>query len=362
MSLHDLWQVSDIETRSLSPENPDGKKGGGAKAKSTPDLPCSELGDGWKVRPFITIEPSQIITIGDVKGEGMIKHIWCTSVLFNEAVYPTSRTCGWRDIIIRFYWDDSKIPSIECPIGDFFACGWGEYAHVNSLAVCVNPGSAFNCYWEMPFKKNFKITIENRSKFTSTLYYQIDYELKKLPKDIMYLHAQFNRVNPLPENTTFEILDKKIGKGAYVGTYMCWSSNSRGWWGEGEIKFYIDGDSSHPTICGTGTEDYFCGSYDFENQKTHEYEEFTTAYAGLPQVLRPDRLYKSQMRFGMYRWHIQDPVYFNKDLRVDIQAIGWDIYGKFVTLHDDISAVAFWYQDKPGVLKPLQSPKELGHF
>jgi len=362
MSLNELWQNSNIITRSISPENPNGEVKGGAKAKSTPDLPCSNLGDGWKVRPFITINPNETVTIGDIKDEGMIKHIWCTSVVMNEEVRVSLRSSQWRDIIIRIYFENNKYPQVECPIGDFFCNGWGEYAHVDSIPVCVNPGCAFNCYWEMPFKKSCKITIENRSEFISTLYYQIDYELKKLPKEILYFHAQFNRVNPLPKKTVFEILDKKSGKGAYVGTYMCWASNSRGWWGEGEIKFFIDGDKKYPTICGTGTEDYFCGSYDFKNRKLNQYEEYTTAYAGLPQVLKPDGLYNSQQRFGMYRFHIQDPIYFKKDLRVTIQAIGWNVYKKFITLQDDISAVAFYYLDKPTKLKPLQSPEELGHF
>lgn len=114
------------------------------------------------------------------------------------------------------------------------------------------------------------------------------------------------------------------GKGHYVGTYMAWGVNNNGWWGEGEIKFYMDGDKQFPTICGTGTEDYFCGSYDFEDPVPHDrYVEFTTPYAGLPQVITPDRLYSSQFRFGLYRWHVTDPIRFESDLKVTIQALGW---------------------------------------
>ena len=129
---------------------------------------------------------------------------------------------------------------------------------------------------------------------------------------------------------------------------MAWGTNNNGWWGEGEIKFFIDGDGEFPTICGTGTEDYFCGSYNFDHDNA--YCEYTTPYAGLPQVIRPDGVYRSQQRFGMYRWHIMDPVRFEDDLRVTIQALGWRQRlgwtegGPYLPLQDDIASVAFWYQ------------------
>jgi hypothetical protein len=145
----------------------------------------------------------------------------------------------------------------------------------------------------------------------------------------------------------YTVLDGVQGQGHYVGTYMAWGVNNQGWWGEGEIKFFIDGDDEFPTICGTGTEDYFCGSYNFENKATKQYQEFTTPYAGLHQVLRPDGVYRSQMRFGLYRWHITDPVRFQRDLRVTIQALGWRSYGRYLPLQDDIASVAYWYQSLP---------------
>ena len=116
--------------------------------------------------------------------------------------------------------------------------------------------------------------------------------------------------------------------------------NNTGWWGEGEIKFYMDGDRKYPTICGTGTEDYFCGSYNFENPQTHQYQTFTTPYSGLCQVIRPDGIYASQTRFGLYRWHIADPVYFAEELRITIQALGWRSGGRYLPLQDDIASVA----------------------
>jgi hypothetical protein len=175
-----------------------------------------------------------------------------------------------------------------------------------------------------------------------------------VPEDAAYFHAQFRRTNPLPYKTDYTIVDGIHGQGHFVGTYMAWGVNNNGWWGEGEIKFFMDGDTEFPTICGTGTEDYFCGSYDFDVRgktqfgvETLEYQEFTTPYAGLPQVIRGDGHYQVQQRFGMYRWHIMDPIRFETDLRVTIQALGWRSGGRYLPLQDDIASVAFWYQAEP---------------
>jgi hypothetical protein len=229
--------------------------------------------------------------------------------------------------------------------------GWGRYAPLSSLAVCVNPGSAFNCYWEMPFAHRARITLENIGDEPMVLFYQINYELRELPENTTYFHAQFRRVNPVPYKEVYTVLDGVEGRGHYTGTYLAWGVHNDGWWGEGEVKFYMDGDKDWPTICGTGTEDYFCGSYNFEDQETHRYAEFSTPYAGLHQVILPDGLYRSQQRFGMYRWHITDPVRFRADLRVTIQALGirsWHAGPRgFLPLQDDIASVAYWYQTLP---------------
>ncbi len=193
-------------------------------------------------------------------------------------------TGHWRFSILRVYWDGETTPSIEVPVGDFFASGWGRYGQINSLAVAVNPGSAFNCYWVMPFRKSCRITMENIADQEMTLYYQIDYTLTEVAEDAAYLHAQFRRVNPLPYKQDYTIVDGVKGEGQFVGTHMSWGVNNTGWWGEGEIKFFLDGDTDYPTICGTGTEDYFCGSYNFENQTTKQYQEFSTPYSGMPLV------------------------------------------------------------------------------
>ena len=198
----------------------------------------------------------------------------------------------------------------------------------------------------MPFYKKCRITIENLYSDNVTLYYQVDYVIGEIPENHGYFHAQFRRVNPLPYKESYTILDNVKGNGHYVGTYMFWGLNNNGWWGEGEIKFYLDGDDEYPTICGTGTEDYFCGSWNFDIGG--KYQEFCTPYSGVSKIIRPDGLYQANQRFSMYRWHICDPIYFKEDIKVTIQALGWrnEIDGRrYLPLQDDISSVAFWYQD-----------------
>ncbi len=210
----------------------------------------------------------------------------------------------------------------------------------------------------MPFRKSARITLENIGEKEMTLYYQVNYALTDIGADEAYFHAQFRRVNPLPYKEVYTILDGIKGQGHYVGTYMAWGVHNNGWWGEGEIKFYMDGDTDFPTICGTGTEDYFCGSYNFENRATKQYQEFTTPYAGLPLVVKPDGLYQSQQRFGLYRWHITDPIRFEKDLRVTIQALGWRSGDRYLPLQDDIASVVYWYQREPHAPFPKLPSKD----
>ncbi len=336
LNLGNLSRLSSAKTRSISPENFSGAKGqGGMSVDGVAASQARDLGQGWKVSPFVQIAAGETFTLADIEGSGAIQHIWMT---------PTGH---WRHSILRIYWDDQEQPSVECPVGDFFACGWQQYAPLSSLAVCVNPGSAFNCYWEMPFRKRCRITLENIGAQQMTVYYQINYTLTEVPNDTAYFHAQFRRTDPLPYKEVYTLLDGVRGQGQYVGTYMAWGVNNNGWWGEGEIKFFLDGDDDFPTICGTGTEDYFCGSYNFENKDTKQYEEYTTPYAGLSQVIRPDGVYRSQTRFGMYRWHLTDPIRFEHDLKVTIQALGWRSEGRYLPLQDDIASVAFWYQTLP---------------
>jgi len=347
MNMGTLSRLSHAKSRSISAENFKGEKGkGGMATEGLGAQAARDLGQGWKISPAVRIKPKEIFTVAEIRGEGAIQHIWMT---------PTGQ---WRFTILRIYWDDETTPSVEVPVGDFFACGWGQYAQISSLAICVNPGSAFNCYWEMPFRKSARITVENIADDEMTLFYQVDYTLTDVPEDAAYFHAQFRRTNPTPDKSVYTLLDGVKGWGHYVGTYMAWGVNSTGWWGEGEIKFYMDGDTDYPTICGTGTEDYFCGSYNFENQKTKQYQEFTTPYSGLPQVIRPDGVYQSQQRFGLYRWHVMDPIRFEKDLRVTIQALGWRSGGRYLPLQDDIASVSFWYQKEPHASFPELPDKD----
>jgi hypothetical protein len=355
-NMGNIYRMSDAVSRSISPENFKGEKGKGGMATTGTGANASrELGQTWKVSPSVIIKKHTTYTVAEIDGQGAIQHIWMT---------PTG---NWRYSIIRFYWDDETTPSVEAPVGDFFCMGWGKYAPVQSLAVVVNPGSAFNCYWPMPFRKKCRITMENIDNEDMVLYYQVDYTLTKVPDDAAYFHAQFRRINPLPYKKDYVLVDSIQGKGQYVGTYLAYGSNKNGWWGEGEIKFFMDGDSKFPTIIGTGTEDYFCGSYNFETRKknpdgseTRAYTEFTGPYTGLPQVIKGDGLYNVAQRFGLYRWHIADPIRFEKNLKVTLQALGWRTGGRYLPLQDDIASVVFWYQSGPhGAFPKLPSKDEL---
>jgi hypothetical protein len=337
MNLGNLSRLSSAKTRSISPENFTGEKGkGGMATEGTGSHAAKDLGQGWKVSPSVKIKAGETFKLAEIDGSGAIQQIWMT---------PTG---NWRYSILRIYWDGQENPSVECPVGDFFASGWGKYSQLSSLAVCVNPGSAFNCYWEMPFRQKCTITMTNIADEDMVLYYQINYVLTEVPEDCAYFHASFQRINPLPYKEVYTILDNIQGRGQYVGTYLAWGVNNNGWWGEGEIKFFMDDDKEFPTICGTGLEDYFCASYNFEvKEPKNQYQEFTTPYTGLHQVIRPDGLYSSQTRFGMYRWHIADPIRFEKNLKVTIQGLGWRKDMRYLPLQDDIASVAFWYQTLP---------------
>lgn len=344
LHLGNLSRLSHAKTRSISAENFTGEKNKGGMATDGLGAQCArDLGQGWKLSPAVKIQPGQTFEMADIAGPGAIQQIWMT---------PTGH---WRYTILRFYWDGEETPSVECPVGDFFGMGWCQYAPLNSLPVCVNPGSAFNCYWEMPFRKHCRITVENLADEEMALFYQVNFTLTEVPEDAAYFHAQWRRTNPLPYKEVYTILAGVKGQGHYVGTYLAWGVNNTGWWGEGEIKFYLDGDT-WPTVCGTGTEDYFCGSYNFD--RDGQYTAFSTAYAGLHQVIRPDGTYKSQQRFGMYRWHIMDPVRFEQDLEVTIQALGWRSGGRYLPLQDDIASVAFWYQAEPHAPFPGLPPRD----
>ncbi len=341
LNLGNLSRLSHAQTRSISAENFTGEKGKAGMATQGTGANCArDLGQGWKVSPSVQVAGKTTFTLADISGQGAVQQIWMT--MHNSA---------WRKMVLRMYWDGETEPSVEVPAGDFFCQGWTERANITSLAVCVNPAGGFNCYWEMPFRTGARMTIENLGEEPVTVYYQINYTLTQVPEDVAYFHAQFRRSNPLAYQTDHTLLDNVQGQGHYVGTYIAWGVNNNGWWGEGEIKFFMDGDAQFPTICGTGTEDYFGGAWDFEQPKG-QYCPFSSPYTGLPQVILTDDLYHSQQRFGMYRWHITDPIRFEQNLKVTIQALGWRSGGRYLPLQDDIASTAFWYQSEPHAAFP----------
>lgn len=343
MNMGNLSRLSDAQTRSISAENFKGEKGKGGMATEGTGATCArDIGQSWKISPSIMIGPGETVVLAEIHGSGAIQSMWLSGYT-------------GRDFILRVYWEDQEQPSIEAPLPDFFALPWGAtYKHdgkeisvrINSLPVVVAPRSGLNCFWEMPFREKCRITLQNiHPEKAQVCYYQINYALTGVPDDCAYFHAQYRRVNPLPYKEVYTIVDGIRGRGHYAGTSMGWGINNNGWWGEGEIKFYLDGDASFPTICGTGTEDYFGGSYNWD--VGGDYQTYSAPFLGMQQVIKPDGTYNAQHRHAMYRWHVMDPIRFQKDLRVTIQALGWRDGGRYYPGQHDICSVAYWYQTLP---------------
>lgn len=339
-----------VQTRQISAENPTGEKGAAARWDPDPTDPnlkhsgaAIDLGRGWKVRPFIHLPAGQSAILADIDGPSCISKFWFTSDLKH-----------WRSLIIRIWWDNEQTPSVEVPAGDFFAMGHDNAPHlVNSAVVAVNPNRAANCYWQMPFRKHCKITVENEGKIDANIIaWSIHYKVYPIADDAAYFHAQWRRsvtTRELPEHT---ILDGVRGKGLYVGTYIAWSAFSNGWWGEGEVKFFIDGDSEFPTIVDGGTEDYFGGAWNFWIEGVER--EFNGAYLGLPLAQNENR--QGARLFSLYRWHINDSIGFAEDLKVTVQTLGWYPDRTYQPSTDDLASVAFWYQMEPHAPFPKLPP------
>ena len=346
--------LSNAKTRSICPEHPTGEPGKGGMATegvSKSRATSAGLGQGWKISPYYNIEPGQCLELASIDGPGIIQSLWFAG--------------GYsRELILRIYWDNQDNPSVECPLTEFFAYSWhrydayrisgseqfaGPFFQLNSIPVNVNPNRGFNCFWPMPFRKHCRITLENRGRFDYRAFYQINYALTEVPDDAAYFHAYFRRTKAVPTNTDYIIIDDVAGRGQYVGTALFVGLNGAGnWWGEGEIKFFMDDDKDFPTICGTGTEDYFGGAYDWDVDGV--YHMYSAPYMGVHQIVQPDHRYQCQQRFSMYRWHIMDPVRFDKRLKVTIQDLGWDIpREKYLSRNDDFASVAYWYQTLPHV-------------
>ena len=308
-------------TRSITAENPRGEVGGGGRA-------ASNLGVGRKGEPCITLAAGSNTVLADIEGTGVIQHIWFTVTdKTDKGVFVL------RDLVLRMYWDGEDTPSVEAPLGDFFCCGFGQRAIVSSLPIAVNPTGGMNCFFPMPFGSRARIEIENQHPADIFgFFYAINYSLvDALPGEAGRFHAQWRRENPTKKGEDFTILSGVEGEGQYVGTYLAWNAMQRYWWGEGEIKFYIDDDGEFPTICGTGTEDYVGGAWCFyqkDGQGVIRETTYSTPFLGYPFYSRDDASQPekfgldAQCMHGLYRFHLMDPIRFEKKLRVAIQQIG----------------------------------------
>ena len=334
--MFDFVKYKRIKSRSVSAENFNGEKGkGGMATEGMGKIPAGELGRPFKISPCVNVPASSAFTVCDIKGSGEINHIWMTCA-----------PVGFSAFTVEFYYDGSAVPSVSMPLGKLFAIGHDEKSLVNSLAVTVNPAGGMNMYWPVPFRKGVKITLTNTSEQDIVIYYQVDYQLKRIPRSACYFHAFYRESLPVEHKRNHVVLEKTAGRGAYVGTFMTYKTDFTTWWGEGEFKFFLDGDGEYPTICGTGTEDYFGGAWNFE-QPQGRYRYYSTAYQGLVDVIPKDKIYIKDQRFSMYRWHLTDPVYFGKDIRVEVQAIGWQEDMKNYRLSQaEITTVAIVYLHK----------------
>jgi len=343
IGMGNIFRKRDAVSRSLSAENVRGEKGRGGMAKID-ESPrpvgagaARDLGQGWKVNPYVSIPKGETVNIMDHDGPGVIRHIWMT---LSETLH--------RNIILRVYWENQEAPSIECPIGDFFCQSWKQRQDIMALPINVNPSGGMNCYLPMPFRKHARITLTNDylAEDKAHVFYTINFTEEAVDDDALYFHAQWRRTNPVPYKQDYLMIDGIKGAGQYVGTFMSWQQNNSGWWGEGEIKMFIDRDTDFPTICGTGTEDYFGGAWGFNRNYTAPYlghqKLGESPYGGDAAAggISGDRM-------TLYRFHIQDPVFFQQGLKVTMQALGWRDGGRYLPLQDDISSVVYWYQTLP---------------
>jgi hypothetical protein len=309
------------ESRAITWENRTGEKGAGGKER-----------EGRKGSPAIPkIKNGETVTLMDVAGPGIIRHIWIT--------IPDRSPQALRNMILRMYWDENEIPSVEVPLGEFFGSAHGRAVPLVSAYTTMTLGRGFNCYYPMPFAKHAKVTVTNDmpdNKDMGSFFFQIDYELRdELPDKTGYFHVRFSRQNPTIEKQDYVILDHVQGPGFFLGCVIGVRSLGPHWWGEGEMKFYMDGDTDYPTICGTGTEDYFCAAWGMDL--------YQTPYHGCTLNLTNEH-FKHPL-VSMYRWHDKDPVYFRKEFKATMQQIGYH-QGLFER-SDDWSSAAFWYQAKP---------------
>lgn len=340
MNFDDLFRLRHAESRSISAENPDGRRGGGGKATAETTLHADsaraarELGPGWKVSPFTTIDTGMTVTMADINGPGVVRHIWIAT-----------RTNMLRDLSLTVYYDDHDQPGIRVPLGDFFCQAWGKYWHVQSIPVNANSAGGMNSFWPMPFRKRIRFEVRNDGVQPCDLFaYTVDYTLEDVADDAAYLCASWRRENPTKPMRDLTILDGVAGRGHFVGCFLAWQQNSNGWWGEGEVKVFLDGDSDHPTICGTGTEDYFGGAWGFAAG------DYSAPFLGFHTVTGKNG--QPGARMGMYRFHVPDPIHFHESIRITCQQLGWRSEHRYLPLQDDVAATAWWYQQMPHSIPP----------
>jgi len=313
-----LTDIPNLQSRSISMENPRGEKGAGGSA-------ASPLGAGRKGAPCLfDLPPGSKHTLADITGPGCIHHIWITTDIKPHVL---------RSLILRFYWDDLDYPSIECPLGEFFGTAHGRTIHYVSALTAQQQGQGLNNYMPMPFHKRGLIELEvDTVPPLNFFFYQIDYTLgDEVKADDSRLCCMFRRQNPTREKEDFVILPQIEGEGRFLGTVCGVRPLQAEWWGEGEIKIYLDGEDKLPTICGTGTEDYVGTAWGLG--------EHYAFYQGCPY-------YKDNL-VSFYRWHVPDPVYFHESIKVTIQQIGHKMDSGYFERVDDWSAAAFWYQKHP---------------
>ena len=309
---------------------------------STARLPSGDF-DPNSNRDNSNVKPGQTKVLADLKGPGEITHIWMTFLGPEPHPWAKQGAANHQEMLLRVFWDDRPQPDVEAPVGDFFACGFGQRMEVVSLPVIVDDADSYNCFWRMPFRKSARIEIVNQSdKNIALLYYNIDWIEKKVARNTPYFCAQYNQEYPTQRGKDYVILDAK-GKGHYVGTVLSVRSRSPEWFGEGDEKIYIDGEPK-ASIWGTGTEDYFLAAWGLQRNST---PYFGTPWAEDWGILG--------QRTCAYRWHINDPIVFNRSIRFTIEHYGWipvdenpkGVRDSWNEREDDFASVAFWYQVGP---------------
>lgn len=332
-----------LESRAINFENPTGEPGVGGQA-------ASNLGPTRKGAAYKSIKAGEEVTLCDIKNSGTIRHIWMGGS-FSEKAWADDReerAKMLRKIVVRAYWDGQEYPSIECPLGDFMGIAHAKVTSYQSVAHSVSELAGLNIWIPMPFNKSARMTLTNESEKEFQLYYQIDYTVNDQHKDdVGRLHVCFRRENPTTQGKDFEILPKRTGKGRFIGAVIGVRTLHPGWWGEGEIKIYKDGDTDFPTICGTGSEDWVALAYGVQ-QTTFQYHgcnlNFKSASTVQVKDLQSGQLVDYNREYiSMYRWHYPDPIYWKSACRVTMQQLGCCYFER----DDDWSAATFWYESIP---------------